>query len=99
MINEPNIFNYATSELSQDALICWLLDWANPVYADLDSDLNQVAIVFIKALFKKHEIELPYIQQIQVRRQDNNIDVAAVVNDRYFLLIEDKKIHRIIRDS
>jgi hypothetical protein len=25
---KPNIFKYATSELSQDAFICWLLAWA-----------------------------------------------------------------------
>ena len=24
----PNIFGHATKELSQDAMICWLIDWA-----------------------------------------------------------------------
>ena len=24
----PNLFHYATKELSQDAMICWLIDWA-----------------------------------------------------------------------
>ena len=28
MNDKPNIFNYATKELSQDAVICWLIDWA-----------------------------------------------------------------------
>jgi hypothetical protein len=27
-MNKPNIFNYATSELSQDAIICYILEWA-----------------------------------------------------------------------
>ena len=27
---KPNLFKYATSELSQDAFICWLLEWAKP---------------------------------------------------------------------
>ena len=25
---KPNLFNYATKELSQDAIICWLIEWA-----------------------------------------------------------------------
>ena len=27
MSEKPNLFEYATSELSQDAFICWLLAW------------------------------------------------------------------------
>ena len=27
-MNKPNIFTYVTSELSQDAIICYLLEWA-----------------------------------------------------------------------
>ena len=26
----PNIFSFATSELSQDALLAWLIEWASP---------------------------------------------------------------------
>lgn len=26
---ENNIFKYATKELSQDAFICWLVEWIN----------------------------------------------------------------------
>ncbi len=32
----PNLFSYATSELSQDAFICWSLEWASPVNAEKD---------------------------------------------------------------
>ena len=28
----PNLFKFATSELSQDAFICWLLSWAKKDY-------------------------------------------------------------------
>ena len=28
MNDKPNIFNYATEESSQDAVVCWLLAWA-----------------------------------------------------------------------
>lgn len=32
MIETPNIFKYAGSELSQDAFTAWLLEWSNPEY-------------------------------------------------------------------
>jgi hypothetical protein len=35
-MSKPNLFSYATSELSQDAFICWLLSRASPEYKDLD---------------------------------------------------------------
>ena len=27
---KPNIFKFGTSESTQDAFICWLLEWAKP---------------------------------------------------------------------
>ena len=33
---KPNIFNYATSELTNDAMICWMVDWANTVRKIVD---------------------------------------------------------------
>ena len=34
-IVENNIFNFATNELSQDAFICWCLNWINmPIRED-----------------------------------------------------------------
>ena len=29
MDKRPNLFSHGTSELSQDAFICWLAEWAN----------------------------------------------------------------------
>jgi hypothetical protein len=29
----PNIFTHATSELSQDAFLAYLIEWADPQYA------------------------------------------------------------------
>lgn len=28
-IQPPNLFEFATSELSQDAFLCWLASWAD----------------------------------------------------------------------
>lgn len=46
----PNLFEYATSELSQDAFICWLAAWADPGFKELDEPLNDVAVTFVVRL-------------------------------------------------
>jgi hypothetical protein len=38
---EPNLFNYATSELSQDAFICWLIAWADSSQIENDKNLYE----------------------------------------------------------
>ncbi len=39
-MEKPNLFSYATSELSQDAFIAWLLAWASPEYQTVDKELH-----------------------------------------------------------
>ena len=41
--NNPNIFSYATSELSQDAMFAWLMQWSAPSNKDNDKQLNDIA--------------------------------------------------------
>ena len=43
----PNIFKYATKELSQDALICWLVACAK----ESEGELRECGLAFVKALF------------------------------------------------
>lgn len=87
----PNLFSYATSELSQDAFICWLLEWASPEFRNVDSDLHACATEFVNSLFSIHKKEYPTkINKVEVRKQDKNIDVLCIINDEYPILIEDK---------
>lgn len=84
----PNIFSYATSELSQDAMFAWLIQWADPQNAKYDFSLNQVAQDFVRLLMKKSpSFE---INSVDVGRQWKNIDIWAEINDNSFLVIEDK---------
>ena len=85
----PNLFNYATSELSQDAFLLWLLDWANPVYKDADEQLNAAAQEFVRFLLDKNKNDLQ-IESVKCYKQKYHIDVLAVVNGQYVLIIEDK---------
>jgi hypothetical protein len=85
---EPNIFSFATSELSQDAMFAWLIKWADPKYESADSEMHRVAKDFLRMLLGK---DASYeIRCVDVDRQWENIDVWAEVNDDTFLVIEDK---------
>ena len=91
-MNKPNLFSYATSELSQDAFICWLLSWASPEYKNSDNDLHECAAGLITLLFDKHKLKLPEIEQVEIRKQDKNIDVLCIINSKYPIIIEDKTV-------
>ena len=86
---KPNIFKIATSELSQDALITWLLQWGDKKYEPIDKNLHFCATRFIQALINEKENYI--INSVEAGRQWNNIDVWAKINNEYFIVIEDKK--------
>ena len=86
--DEPNLFSFATSELSQDAMFAWLIKWSDPKYNKHDSDLNSVAQEFVRLLMNKDDSFIIY--SVNVGRQLQNIDVWAEINDNSFLVIEDK---------
>ena len=83
----PNIFSFATSELSQDAMFAWLLTWADPQYKQYDLELHTTALQFIKLITGLNNIE---INNIKVGRQWKHIDIWAEINNNIFLIIEDK---------
>jgi hypothetical protein len=87
---KPNLFDIATKELCQDAFIAWLLDWANPENRKHDADLHSCAEAFVKKLLSLQAVVPDHITSVKVERQWKKIDVKAVVNDKYCLIIEDK---------
>lgn len=91
----PNLFDFATKELSQDAVICWLIAWADADATEgpVDVGLRQCGRAFVDALFAKWQdwpVELGDRIRTEVKRQQNRIDVLARVDGRHVLLIEDK---------
>ena len=87
-----NIFRYATKELSQDAVIGWLIKWAGrkDVRDAEDEYLRDCGRRFVEALLDEHGASLdPDIKEIEIRQQDHSIDVLARINGQV-LLIEDK---------
>src|SRR4051812_1220057 len=88
---KPNLFQFATSELSQDAFICWLLSWGDPNCESSDASLHRLGVVFIGKLLEMCNVPVPSpITSVKVQRQYKSIDILAVVNDQITILIEDK---------
>lgn len=88
---QPNLFNYATSELSQDAFICWLLEWAKPEYKETDALLNKTGNELINKFFELSKVTAPNrINSVQIYKQYASIDVLCVINEEYPVIIEDK---------
>ena len=86
-----NIFKYATSELSQDAFLCWLIANSHPQYAE-NADLYKAACGFVYFLINKNG-EWAYdkpIEEIEVFKQQNHVDISFVVNKEVKVIIEDK---------
>lgn len=87
---KPNLFNLATKELSQDAFIAWLLQWASPDCIQYDPVLQSVASQFAMKLISLQRDPPESITEIEAGRQWDNIDVWAEVNKKYLVIVEDK---------
>ncbi len=89
----PNIFDFATSELSQDAVLAYILAWADPE-CDLKSKnypkLKKLGLDFLNALLDKAGRPVQKITELCVATQDNRVDISVKINDSIFLIIEDK---------
>lgn len=83
----PNIFSFATSELSQDAILAWLIKWADDRYLVEDSNLCSLGKALLSLLTG---LQVNEIHSIDVGRQWCNIDIWVEINDDAFLIIEDK---------
>ena len=94
---KPNLFEYASKELSQDAMICWLIDWAGQrrAVAPEDEELRRCGRRFVCALLNhkrggKDPVELGDEFGTKILRQERSIDVLARIDGEHVLLIEDK---------
>lgn len=87
----PNLFYFATSELSQDAVLCWLLSWADMKHKESHPHLHDVAKDLISLIYRRAKVEVPIdFSSIDIRKQDGGIDVLCVINKEIAILIEDK---------
>ncbi len=88
---KPNLFSIATKELSQDAFITWLIQWADDSFMSENEKLCKTGKAFVqKLLSSKYKISVDDIKSINAGRQWANIDIWAEVNNKYIIIIEDK---------
>jgi len=84
MLEKNNLFSFATSELSQDAFICWCLNWIN--YPN--EELYPMAKDIFSELLKEENLEN---EKVEILRQYKKIDVLVILkNSKKAFLIEDK---------
>ncbi len=88
----PNLFDIATSELSQDAFITWLIKWSDESLMSEDRNLHETAKDLVLSILKCGKIKVPQsISKINAGRQWGNIDIWIDIDEKYFVVIEDKK--------
>ena len=98
---KPNIFDYATSELSQDAFLSWIIKWADKEYCD-DKKMNQCGKEIVEKLsHKKIPATKEYTVDVYKQYTISNgqkMDLWITFNEfekdpkkeKYSLVIEDK---------
>ena len=89
----PNLFDHARSELAQDAVIAYLLEWAKPNYSGPLHKLGRDLLQSLLYAVSSHEVASPAdfrLKQLDVQTQANQADVVVQVNGRTYLIIEDK---------
>ncbi len=90
VLRKNNIFKYATSELSQDAFICWLLSYATEDGWYADYQLRKCAVAFMNKILQSKGVRWNADTRITgIHKQYKNIDVLLEVGD-YKIIIEDK---------
>lgn len=88
-MKKPNLFDYATSELSQDAFFAWLIAWADKAYSGTDMHICGRAFLNTVLLGGTGK-SLPNECQVVVKRQYKSIDVFCRIDDDFAIIIEDK---------
>jgi len=67
--DRPSLFSFATGELSQDAILAWLLAWADESFAATDPALHEAGCQFVETLFEvaRSLQPVPAIQPVEGR--------------------------------
>jgi len=95
LADTPNIFDFATGELSQDAFLAWISKWADSNFATIDPALNTVARSVLVE-FCDNKISAADIKTVTVYLQYKKTDVLIDIElktdgvSNQLILIEDK---------
>ena len=90
-----NIFNFATSELSQDAFICWLCNWVNFDDNSLSEDekkLKALATEFIEKMLDEKLED----RKVNIKRQYQKIDVLLEIQNKTEFITKGNKTNPVV---
>jgi len=91
IVPNPNLFDFARCERSQDAFLCWLLCRAHHEYAGADEPLHRVGKALLNRFISLCGLDPPHVyDDVEIWTQYKGIDILALVNRSIVLLIEDK---------
>ena len=93
-----NIFTFATGELSQDAFICWCLNWINEPDNVTTHRYRQLGLDLLAKLIENQsnsdvisKVDINSIDKVILVQQVLNIDVLAIIPQyKLAIIIEDK---------
>ena len=89
MKDSNNIFEFATKELSQDAFLCWSINWLN---GSVNGPLYDYAKSMLDLFLGENKED--YYCDVKIFRQYEKIDVLVMFKDEkgksHALIIEDK---------
>lgn len=101
-----NIFTFASGELSQDAFICWCLNWINEPdtiathrYRQLGLDLLAKLIDNLSEKNQLSNVDINSIDNIILVQQVLNIDVLAIIPQYNLAIIIEDKINTSEHDN
>ena len=90
LVSKPNLFRHATKELSQDAFLCWLLEWSDKGNMSEDAGLHSAGLRLLNSLLKLHGQRPVVRPEIRIRKQLCHVDIVVEVNMDTVLMVEDK---------
>lgn len=90
-----NLFSFASKELSQDAILAWLMQWADPIYEKDHPELFDLGIALLQALVVRAGGTVSPIEAntLKVDLQWNKVDILLrwhSAGKQQVLVIEDK---------
>lgn len=98
--SSPNLYSFATKELSQDAVLAYILAWADPKYRGRpapDSEMHALGQALLGALVASHPERKDWapekITSVEIATQEKRVDVRADIetgDGKVFLIVEDK---------
>lgn len=94
----PNLFEFATSELSQDAILAYMIAWAKPECRHQHPVVHRLGERLLRSLMRvsaeaqgiADPLTNAEIRSLRVGVQRDCVDIWAIINERIVLIIEDK---------